>query len=281
MSRSSIRCRFFLFNGALTLMIMLSVVAGVAVSARPSSMMLQCRFEPDGYFYIKGGSPQGFEEVDHIQLVTDKGVQLPPGESRLYVESGRAYRFTQLGEFRTHSSGGGLTFEFKTETIEGVSYEFSGKFDSICILAESEHDPTKVVALGRLMKFTNGAKTAAAEVDLTYSKSERRQESRSPNDSAAAAGRGSEVLAILRKIEPKAYTDDLPNGEVLASDVFHFEVVDPKELRKVTVVAYYRGVPDLGGRRLKNGDLVYFELPSVPQRAGIFLWDLKGLRFRD
>ena len=280
MSRSSIRCRTFLFDSVLTLMIILAAIVAVGADARPSSMMLQCRFELDGYFSIKGGSPQGLEEIDHIQVVTDEGARLPPGQSRLYVKSGRAYRFTKLGEFRTHSSGGGITFEFKTEIIAGVNYEFSGKLDNICIPAESERDPANVVALGRLLKFKNGTKKAAAEVALTYSKSQR-QILRSPNDSAAAAGRGPQVLAILGKIEPKTYTDELPNGELLVSDVYRFEVVDPKELRKITVMAYYRGVPDLGGRRLKTGDLVYFELPSMPQRYGILLLDLKGLRFRD
>ncbi|HKO99362.1 MAG TPA: serine hydrolase domain-containing protein [Pyrinomonadaceae bacterium] len=89
------------------------------------------------------------------------------------------------------------------------------------------------------------------------------------------------VLARLSKIEPKAYTDDLPDGNVLVSDIIRFEVVEPKELTHVTVTAYYRGAPNVHGKRLQVGDLVRFELPSEPQRHGILLADLKGLRFRD
>src|SRR5207247_7399213 len=97
----------------------------------------------------------------------------------------------------------------------------------------------------------------------------------------ADASEGREVLAVLKAIEPKSYTDDLPGGDVLVSDVMRFSVVEPKELAGVTVVAYYQGIPDIDGRRLKPGEYVYFRLPSAPLRHGILLWDLKDLRFRE
>src|ERR1700682_2764012 len=96
----------------------------------------------------------------------------------------------------------------------------------------------------------------------------------------ADASEGREVLAVLKAIEPKSYTDHLPGGEVLVSDVMRFSVVEPTELAGVTVVAYYQGAPDIDGRRLKLGEFVYFNLPSAPLRSGILLWDLKALRFR-
>ena len=283
MSPSSITHRAVLFNRVLTILIILAGLVPMGAPTRASSTMPQCRFDPDGYFYIKGGSPRGFEELDHIQLqVTDKSGRRPTLESHLYAKSGRSYKFARLGEFRTHSSGRGITFEFTTEIIEGVNYQFSGKFDSICVLAEAELDLEKVVALGRLLKFKKGQKKGAADVELTYSKSPRRQTSRQSNDgSEPAAGTGREVLAILSKMELKAYTDNLSDGSVLVSDVIRFEVVEPKELMHVTVTAYYRGAPNLRGRRLQVGDLVRFELPSKPQRDGILLADLKGLRFRE
>jgi hypothetical protein len=265
---------------------MLIILAGLVPLEAPtlaSSMMPQCRFDPDGYFYIKGGSPRGFKELDHIQLqVTDQSGQHPVSESHLDINNGRSYRFARLAEFRTHSSGGGITFEFTTEIIEGVNYQFSGKFNSICVLAETERDPEKVVALGRLLKFKKGQKKEAAEVELTYSKSRRQQTSSQSNDGPAPAdGTGRDVLAIVNKIELKAYTDDLGNGKVLVSDIIRFEVVEPKELIHVTVMAYYQGAPNVQDRRLQVGDLVRFELPSEVQRVGILLADLKGLRFRE
>jgi hypothetical protein len=284
MSQPSITHRAVLFKRVLTILIILAGLVPMGVPTRASSMMPQCRFDPDGYFYIKGGSPQGFEEFDHIRLqVTDKSGRRPTIESHLYAQDGRFYRFATLGEFRTHSSGGGITFEFTTKSVEGVNYQFSGQFHSICVLAESKHGLEDVVAVGRLLKFKNGKEQGVADVELTYSKSPRRQTSRRPNDSSepADAGTGREVLAILRKIELKAYTDDLGNGQALVSDLFHFEVVEPKELTHVTVTAYYRGDPNIQGRRLQVGDFVRFELPSAPQRFGILLWDLKGLRFRE
>ncbi len=106
--------------------------------------------------------------------------------------------------------------------------------------------------------------------------------SRQSNDvSEAAVGTGREVLARLSKIELKAYTDSLPDGGALVSDVIRFEVIEPKELMHVTVTAYYQGAPNIQGRRLQVGDLVRFELPSEAQRHGILLGDLKGLRFRE
>ena len=282
MSPSSIVHRAILFHTVLTLIILAGLVPMEAPTLA-SSMMPQCRFEPDGYFYIKGGSPRGFEEFDHIQLqVTDQSGQRPTLESRLSAKNGRAYRFARLAEFRTHSSGGGITFEFTTEIIRGVNYQFSGKFTSICVLAESELDLEKVVALGRLLKFKKGQKEGAADVELTYSKSPRRQtSSQSHEGSEPADGTGREVLAIVTKIELKAYTDDLGDGKVLVSDIIRFEVVEPKELKHLTVMAYYQGAPNVQGRRLQVGDLVRFELPSGPQRHGILLWDLKGLRLRE
>jgi hypothetical protein len=95
------------------------------------------------------------------------------------------------------------------------------------------------------------------------------------------ATEGREVLAVIKAIEPKSYTDDLPDGKVLVSDVMKFTVVQPAEIAGVTVMAYYQGIPEIGGRRLELGDSLYFRLPSVPRRDGIFLWDLKDLRFRN
>lgn len=159
-----------------TLMIILSAAASVESAPRPLSTMPQCRFEPDGYFYIKGAPPEGFEEIDYIQLlVTGKSGDRPLSDSRLSVRGGKSYKFTKLGEFRTHVSGGGITFDFETESAEAVSYKFSGKFRSICVLAEEKRDPQRMVAEGRLTKLVDGKEAATVEVQFTYSKSRRRR----------------------------------------------------------------------------------------------------------
>jgi hypothetical protein len=283
MSPSPITHRAVLFHRVLAVLIILAGLVPMEAPTLASSMMPQCRFDPDGYFYLKGDSPRGFEEFDHIQLqVTDQSGRRPTLESHLSAKDGRSHRFSRLAEFRTHSSGGGITFEFTTEIIEGVNYQFSGKFHAICVLAESELDLEDVVARGRLLKFKNGQKKEAANVELTYWKSRRQQTSRQSNDgSGPADGTGRDVLAILVKMELKAYTDNLSDGSVLVSDIVRFEVVEPKELMHVTVTAYYQGAPNVQGRRLQVGDLVRFELPSGAQRHGILLGDLKDLRFRE
>ena len=156
------------------ILVILAGLAPLGSSTRASSMMPQCRFDPDGYFYIKGASPAGFAEFDHIQLqLRDESGRRPALDSHLDVKNEKSYRFASLGEFRTHSSGRGIIFEFTTETIGGVNYQFSGKFVEICVLADSEPDPERVVAVGRLLKLEKGKQKAEAEIELTYSKSAR------------------------------------------------------------------------------------------------------------
>jgi hypothetical protein len=278
MSPSSFTRQSILFT---TMVMILVILVPMRASTPASSMLPQCRFDPGGYFYLKG-RPRGFEEFDYIQLVTDQSYRRPTLESHLNDKSGRSYSFAKLGEFRTHSSGSGITFEFTTQIIKGVNYQFSGKITSICVLAETERDPEHVVAVGRLLKFKKGKPNGGADVELTYSKSPRQPISRqSTYASDPEAGTGREVLAIVNKIELKAYTDHLENGAVLVSDIIRFEVAEPKDLTHVTVTAYYQGAPNVQGKRLQVGDLVRFELPSRVQRDGILLEDLKRLRFQE
>jgi hypothetical protein len=131
--------------------------------------MHQCFFQPDGFFYLKGSPTEGFEEFDHLALLTlAKGVRRPPTDSRLYTRDGKSYQFTKFSAFNTHASKWGLTFEFETEMLEGVSYRFTGKFSSICFFAEDERDPKKAVAEGRLAKFRENKEAAKADVQFTY-----------------------------------------------------------------------------------------------------------------
>ena len=135
----------------------------------------------------------------------------------------------------------------------------------------------------RLKRFPPGFFEMMVDWTTTQLRARARQTSRQSNGGPqpADAGTGREVLAIVTKIELKAYTDDLGNGKVLVSDIIRFEVLEPKELANIAVTAYYQGVPNLQGRDLQVRDLVRFELPSEPRRHGILLWDLKGLRFRE
>jgi hypothetical protein len=99
-----------------------------------------------------------------------------------------------------------------------------------------------------------------------------------PVDPSSAAFNGTAVLAVIKSMEPKAYTDTLDDGSVLVSDVFVFSVVEPHDLNEVTVTAYFQGTPAVDGHVLKVGDFVRFNLPSGPMRYGILLQDLPGLR---
>jgi hypothetical protein len=135
--------------------------------------MVQCPFIPDGYFYLKGDPPGGFENFDHITLLVSTGGSRPPVDTRLHTSDEKSYKFTSLAKFITHSSGSGVVFEFETETIEGVGYKFRGKFITICVFAEQDLDPKKAVAEGQITKFKDGKEVATAQVQFTYSKSQR------------------------------------------------------------------------------------------------------------
>jgi len=148
-------------------------VTGASPTPRPLLRMVQCPFVPDGYFYLKGDPPEGFENFDHITLLVSTGGSRPPTDTRLHTSDEKSYKFTSLAKFITHSSGSGVDFEFETERIEGVSYKFKGKFITICVFAEQDIDPKKAVAEGQITKFKDGKEVATAQVQFTYSKSQR------------------------------------------------------------------------------------------------------------
>src|SRR5262245_31275595 len=112
------------FTRLFTMLMILAALIPVGAPTRASSILPQCRFDPDGYFYTKGNPPRGFEDFDYLQLVMARSDRRL--ESHLNVKNGPSYRFAKLGEFQTHSSGSGITLEFTTEILEGVNYQFSG-----------------------------------------------------------------------------------------------------------------------------------------------------------
>jgi hypothetical protein len=150
-----------------------SAVVGASATPRSFSNLIQCGFIPDGYFYLKGNPPGGFEDFDHITLLALRNGPRPPADSRLHTSDVKVYKFTKLGKFITHSSGRGIVFEFETEMIEGVSYKLKGRFINTCNFPEDETDPQKPVAEGRITKLKDGQETTSAEVQFTYSKSQR------------------------------------------------------------------------------------------------------------
>jgi len=148
-------------------------IISASPTPRPLLRMVQCPFVPDGYFYWKGDPPGGFENFDHITLLVSTGGSRPPVDTRLVTSDEKSYKFTSLAKFVTHSSGRGVVFEFETETIEGASYKFRGKFTRICVFAEQGSDPNEAVAEGQITKVKDGKEVATAEVQFTYSKSQR------------------------------------------------------------------------------------------------------------
>lgn len=165
------------------------VAAGLP--ARSLSRPTQCPFQPDGYLYLKEPKPVDFNDFDHIGLwvTARKGEPRPVAHSRVYTTDGKSYRFAKLVTSGAQVNEWGIPFQFETETIEGISYQFSGKFIMVCVYAAEKPDPTGIVAEGRITKLKDGKETATASVQFTYSKSQRRgameqKSARYPKDAA-------------------------------------------------------------------------------------------------
>ena len=148
------------------------VVAGLPAPAL--STIMQCPFQPDGYFYLNEPKPASFDDFDHIGLwVTGKKGAPRLAASRLYTSAGKSYKFAKLVTSGAQAGEWGIPFQFETEPIGGMSYQFSGKFITVCVYAQEKSDPTRVVAKGRMTKLKNGEEVATADVQFTYSRSHR------------------------------------------------------------------------------------------------------------
>lgn len=146
----------------LTIYASASVGRSVSVSSHPPTP--QCVFDPSGYFYPAGKLPQPFEEFDHLTLLGKHNDDGSPIQG-LYTTRGQLYRFEVI------ESGGG-SFEFTTDTVNGVRYSFTGQFKYPCIFEEFDalnKDPGAIAAEGKLLKLADGKTAAETLVRLTYS----------------------------------------------------------------------------------------------------------------
>jgi len=132
------------------------------------SATTQCRFDPSGYFYLKGDQAAQFTELAHLAVrnsQTDNNTAQPPG---LYTKTGEIYPFNTLTADWSNNKNQ-FVFEFNTGTVNGFSYSFSGRFLKPCVYEEDVTNPNDVVAQGLLTKLKSGKKVTESTVELTYS----------------------------------------------------------------------------------------------------------------
>lgn len=121
----------------------------------------QKEIEVFGYYYLEEKAIKIFPEIDHIHLsnIDDKGNKAPvSGLIRPKKQKALDYKFIKI-------SLEGRNLSFTTKTIQGIHYEFSGKFltDS-----PSESSGDDIVLKGNLKKFQGEKVTAQENVNLTY-----------------------------------------------------------------------------------------------------------------
>ena len=117
------------------------------------------RFDPDGSFWVIGGTPNEFSDFGGINLNAKRLRRLPP--SGVQTNTGKNYRFKTLTVKRDN-------FTFTTVTVGGVYYSFAGKFlkgGNFAATWLGDEDP---VLEGTLTKFSGGKKVAEAKLKFSY-----------------------------------------------------------------------------------------------------------------
>ena len=117
------------------------------------------KFDPDGTFWILGDPPDDFKDFGGINLNAKRQRRLNrPGVD---ITNGIKHRFRTLSVTRDR-------FTFKTVSVRGVSYSFSGRFLKGGVFAAADLDDKTPVLEGVLIKLKNGQKVAEAPLKFVY-----------------------------------------------------------------------------------------------------------------
>lgn len=117
------------------------------------------RFDPDGAFWVIGGTPDGFSDFGGINLNRKRLRRLPA--SGVQSNDGKNYRFKTLTVRRDN-------FSFTTMPVGGVYYTFAGKFLKGGNFAATWLGDETPVLEGTLTKFQAGKKVAEAKLKFSY-----------------------------------------------------------------------------------------------------------------
>lgn len=153
-------------NFAIRLVILcLSAFVSVGAAASPGSPEPLCIFDPSGYFYAKQKLSEPFEDFDHLTLWQTSNERSGPANQGLYTNRGEVYNFDSI-------ESSDSSFTFVTDTVNGVSYSYTGHFQYYCIFEEFTalyEAPGIVAAEGTLVKLVKSEKVAETPLLLFYS----------------------------------------------------------------------------------------------------------------
>lgn len=115
-----------------------------------------------GYYTIEK-APKAFFDISEIHLAGEYGEQQKPpfyGLIRLKNKSAKDFRI-----LKPTLNGKNLTF--KTNTVGGISYQFSGTFTKLENFPETQPNG-EILLKGKLIKYRGKQKLAEAYVNLSY-----------------------------------------------------------------------------------------------------------------
>lgn len=115
-----------------------------------------------GYYSIVD-APRAFRDISEIHLAGEYGAeQNPPmyGLIRLKRKSAKDYLLLE-------PTLDGKTLTFKTKTVAGVHYEFSGEFVRLEDFPSTQPNG-EVLLKGRLTKFSGKRRIASADLSFSY-----------------------------------------------------------------------------------------------------------------
>ena len=124
-------------------------------------------FDAFGYYYLVDGGPKGFEDIDHLSIFTADyevnqnaySIREIPISPEGYVWASQRHKMTSLSIENGQMS-------FATETVRGISYQFSGRF---LIRGSFYNLPQKTIVLeGRFIKIHKGTRIAISKVRFTW-----------------------------------------------------------------------------------------------------------------
>ena len=118
-----------------------------------------------GYFFITGKTPPEFQDISYINL-GGEGEYGAGANPPFYGELAKEKKNESFKLMKPEISGNNI--KFKTETKNGVSYEFEGTLKRKD-LAENQPNPDDVVMSGTLKKMENGKQIAESKLDFTWS----------------------------------------------------------------------------------------------------------------
>lgn len=123
-------------------------------------------FDASGDYYLAGEKPpKGFENLEYLEIVTrDYDIEIEPGiygkpiPPKGSVRAARNYKFKFLAI-------GTRQIAFETEKIKGISYKFTGEFES---RENSNLEGKNTVLEGRLIKIKDGKKLAETKSEFYF-----------------------------------------------------------------------------------------------------------------